>query len=217
MQAAAPQALVKPSGRLDREVAPDLGLAGAAQLGIKLGSHAKPAAVFGPSQTPAVSRPPSSHRSQPQASTSGRCLLPCFCFLFAAHELCIDCSLGTLSRALKCLTSLLRRVSRAAYGVRKDAEGQAITLPTCGVESSKLQRRKSVRSGSWTEGLCQRHCSDMTVAGGLSHPMVCAGPSGRLLRHRARASLSRAHPSSWYPQERQLPSPCGMPRSVAIS
>lgn len=73
LQPVMPQSLVKPSGRLEREVAPDLGLAGAAQLGIKLGSQSKPAAV--PNPTP--SHPPpasksSSHRSQGHPSTSGR-------------------------------------------------------------------------------------------------------------------------------------------------
>lgn len=69
-QAGAPQSLVKPSGRLDREVAADLGLAGAAQLGIKIGSQAKPAAAHPPSASKSPSS--SSHRSQSQPSTSGR-------------------------------------------------------------------------------------------------------------------------------------------------
>lgn len=70
MQPVAPQSLVKPSGRLEREAAPDLGLAGAAQLGIKLGSQSKP--VTAPASTPTPSAKPSSHRSQGHHSTSGR-------------------------------------------------------------------------------------------------------------------------------------------------
>ncbi|KAL3133393.1 hypothetical protein ABBQ38_007261 [Trebouxia sp. C0009 RCD-2024] len=69
---AVPQSLVKPSGRLEREVAPDLGLAGAAQLGIKLGSQSKPVAAPHAAQTPSASKPSSSHRSQGHPSTSGR-------------------------------------------------------------------------------------------------------------------------------------------------
>lgn len=72
MQPVAPQSLVKPSGRLEREVAPDLGLAGAAQLGIKLGSQSKPAAAPTPAQAPSASKPSSSHKSQGHPSTSGR-------------------------------------------------------------------------------------------------------------------------------------------------
>lgn len=75
VQPVAPQSLVKPSGRLEREVAPDLGLAGAAQLGIKLGSQSKPAAAPTPAQAPSASKPSSSHRSQGHPSTSGRQVL----------------------------------------------------------------------------------------------------------------------------------------------
>ncbi|KAA6425633.1 MAG: PAF1 complex [Trebouxia sp. A1-2] len=72
-RASTTQSLVKPSGRLEREVAPDLGLGGAAQLGIKLGSQVKPAAAQTPSQPSSSSRPPSSsHRPHSQPSTSGR-------------------------------------------------------------------------------------------------------------------------------------------------
>lgn len=83
-QASTTQSLVKPSGRLEREVAPDLGLGGAAQLGIKLGSQVKPAAAQTPSQPSSSSRPPSSsHRPHSQPSTSGRsaaCCCCCCCF-----------------------------------------------------------------------------------------------------------------------------------------
>ncbi len=79
-QASTSQSLVKPSGRLEREVAPDLGLGGAAQLGIKLGSQAKPAAAHPPSQPSSSSRPPSStHRPHSQPSTSGRSAASCCC------------------------------------------------------------------------------------------------------------------------------------------
>ena len=74
LQPVAPQSLVKPSGRLEREAAPDLGLAGAAQLGIKLSSQSRPAAASTPA--PAAPKPSSSaHRSQGHASTSGRQVL----------------------------------------------------------------------------------------------------------------------------------------------
>jgi len=80
-QASTSQSLVKPSGRLEREVAPDLGLGGAAQLGIKLGSQAKPAAAHTPSQPFSSSRPPSSsHRPHSQPSTSGRSAACCCCW-----------------------------------------------------------------------------------------------------------------------------------------
>ncbi len=95
-QASTSQSLVKPSGRLEREVAPDLGLGGAAQLGIKLGSQAKPAAAHPPSQPSSSSRPPSSsHRPHSQPSTSGRSAASCCCCwsqCCCCIGWCCDCS-----------------------------------------------------------------------------------------------------------------------------
>ena len=93
-QASTSQSLVKPSGRLEREVAPDLGLGGAAQLGIKLGSQAKPAAAHTPSQPSFSSRPPSSsHRPHSQPSTSGRSAACCCCWrrCCCCAGWCCDC------------------------------------------------------------------------------------------------------------------------------
>ena len=94
-QASTSQSLVKPSGRLEREVAPDLGLGGAAQLGIKLGSQAKPAAARTPSQPSSSSRPPSSsQRPHSQPSTSGRsaACCACWCHYCCCAKWCCDCS-----------------------------------------------------------------------------------------------------------------------------
>ena len=79
LQSSGPANLVKPSGRLEREVAPDLGLSGAAQLGIQVSSHQRPSSSQPavPSQPSSSSRqaPAASQRSHSQPSTSGRCAL----------------------------------------------------------------------------------------------------------------------------------------------
>ena len=81
LQPSGPANLVKPSGRLEREVAPDLGLSGAAQLGIQVSSHQRPSSSqpAAPPQPSSSSRQASaaSQRSHSQPSTSGRCALSC--------------------------------------------------------------------------------------------------------------------------------------------
>ena len=151
LQAAAPASLVKPSGRLEREVAPDLGLAGAAQLGIKVSSHQKPSSALPPSASRPT--PSASQRSHAQASTSGRCATYWFSYVTKSFRLnlliveCLSCLLtycDMLVPALPlrfCASSTTSQLLKAATDQKVSKMLLTVRVMTCSDPHSLLRLR----------------------------------------------------------------------------